>query len=62
MAAQLMAAQHQWVRAAGFSVIETETTPDNAVMLTLNLRSGFTIIGGYSRTGPRVLLAKKLDG
>jgi hypothetical protein len=33
-----------------------------AAMLALNLRSGFTIIGGYSRKGPRVLLAKKLDG
>jgi RimJ/RimL family protein N-acetyltransferase len=56
-----MEAQHRWVRGAGFSVIETGTTPENAAMLRLNLRFGFTIIGNYVRDGQRVLLAKRLD-
>jgi GNAT superfamily N-acetyltransferase len=61
IAARLMEAQHGWVRAAGFSIIETAAEPKNIAMLKLNLAFGFTIIGSYARSGQRVLLAKNLD-
>jgi GNAT superfamily N-acetyltransferase len=60
IAAKLMDAQHTWVREAGYSAVETATTPENRTMLALNLRHGFTVIGNYTRDGMRVLLAKKV--
>lgn len=60
VAAQLMEAQHTWLGEAGFSAVETATTPDNRTMLALNMRHGFTVIGNYTRDGMRVLLAKKV--
>jgi hypothetical protein len=56
-----MEEQHRFVHRAGFSLIETATTPDNEAMLVLNLRFGFAITGSYTRDGQRVLLAKGLD-
>jgi GNAT superfamily N-acetyltransferase len=60
IASRLMQAQHDWVRGAGFAAIETAAEPNNAAMLKLNLAFGFTIIGSYTRSGQRVLLAKDL--
>ena len=63
IAAGLMEQQHRWAAAAGFTEVETGTTPDNAAMLQLNQRFGFEMIGSYARKGrPRVLLAKQLAG
>jgi GNAT superfamily N-acetyltransferase len=45
IADQLAAAQEEWCRHHNFGCIVTHTNPDNAPMLILNLRRGFTISG-----------------
>jgi GNAT superfamily N-acetyltransferase len=61
IARALMDKQHAWVRAAGYTAIETGTTKDNRAMLRLNLSAGFEVIGTYTRDSlPRVILQKRL--
>ena len=56
-----MEEQHVWAKARGYVNVETGTIRDNLPMLTLNLHSGYEIIGSYSRVGvTRVLMAKRL--
>jgi len=47
IAGELARRQAAWCRTHPFQVIFTETAPDNAPMLILNLRQGFTISGTY---------------
>ncbi|HEU5074823.1 MAG TPA: GNAT family N-acetyltransferase [Polyangiaceae bacterium] len=57
----LMDYQHAWAKERGYLNVETGTIRNNVPMMLLNLRSGFEIIGTYSRAGKaRVLLAKRL--
>jgi len=57
----LMNVQHDWLRANGYGSVETATVPDNAAMLSLNLRVGFRVIGTYGRGDRmRVMMAKDL--
>ncbi len=61
VARALMEAQHQWAKARGYVNVETGTIRNNLPMMTLNLQSGFQIIGTYARAGTtRVLMAKRL--
>ena len=56
-----MEAQHAWAKARGYTSIETGTMHNNVAMLTLNLSTGFRVIGTYWRNNlPRVLLLKDL--
>ncbi len=45
IASRLAQFQEEWCRGQPFRCIETRTSPDNAPMLILNLRRGFTISG-----------------
>jgi len=57
----LMDFQHAWAKERGYLNVETGTIKNNVPMMMLNLRSGFEIIGTYSRAGKtRVLMAKRL--
>jgi GNAT superfamily N-acetyltransferase len=59
IALRLMNLQHDWLRAHGYGSVESSTVPDNAAMLSLNLRVGFRVIGTYNRgDGTRVMMAK----
>jgi GNAT superfamily N-acetyltransferase len=61
LARALMVSQHAWAKSHGYATVETGTTKDNVPMLSLNLSSGFEIIGTYARsTDPRVILQKRL--
>jgi len=61
VARALMQAQHGWARERGYSNVETGTVRNNLAMLSLDLQSGFRIIGTYSRGGTiRVLMTKRL--
>jgi len=62
IASRLMDGQHEWLRAQGYTSVETSAVPANAAMLMLNLRAGFRVIGSYSRGDYlRVTLAKDLS-
>jgi GNAT superfamily N-acetyltransferase len=50
LARRLMAVQHDWARAAGYTAIETRTRAANNAMIVLNLRHGF-VISGYETDG-----------
>jgi predicted GNAT superfamily acetyltransferase len=45
VAGELMRRQHEWVKAQGYTEIETRTRAVNSAMLMVNLRSGFLIRG-----------------
>lgn len=45
LASRLAALQHARCRALGISAIETRTRADNPLMLIVNLRSGFQVVG-----------------
>ena len=45
LARRMLAVQHAWCRAAGFAVVQTQTSADNQPMLLLNLQAGFRIVG-----------------
>lgn len=45
LAAALMARQHDWAAAAGYTHVETRTRAQNTAMITLNLKSGFIMVG-----------------
>ena len=63
IALQLMERQHTWLRAQGYTSVETAAVPTNAAMLMLNLRAGFRVMGSYSRGDDlRVMLVKDLSG
>ena len=49
IASELMAAQHHWVRHSDYSVLETHVTQNNAAMVALNLRFGFSITGMFMK-------------
>ena len=55
IAANLMEQQHQWVRSAGYSVIETELIQTNHAMAKLNEATGFTAAGVRFDSSPRVI-------
>ncbi len=61
VARALMQAQHAWAKDRGYTSVETGTMHQNLAMLTLNLQSGFKVIGTYTRAGKtRVLMTKRL--
>ncbi len=63
IARELAQRQEAWCRAQNFRVICTQTDPDNAPMLMLNLAQGFIISGTNLKRGEklRVDLLKKLS-
>lgn len=63
IARELAQRQEAWCRAQSFRVICTQTDPDNAPMLMLNLAQGFIISGTNLKRGEklRVDLLKKLS-
>lgn len=62
VAKQLMEEQHRWCRENEFKIVRTETKNTFAAMISLNLKSGFQIIGTYTdhRGEPKIILEKKL--
>ena len=61
IALQLMERQHDWLRAQGYTAVETMAVPANVAMLMLNLRVGFRIIGSYQRGDDlRITMLKEL--
>ncbi|MEO8181415.1 MAG: GNAT family N-acetyltransferase [Deltaproteobacteria bacterium] len=62
IALQLMERQHDWLRAQGYTAVETTAVPANTAMLVLNLRAGFRLIGSYHRGDHlRVTMVKDLS-
>ena len=60
---ELAAIQETWCQEQGFTSIMTRTDPNNAAMLILNLRRGFTISGTVliRGTNMNVVLHKSLS-
>ena len=63
IARTLMQMQHRWCEERGYRVIKTTTNGDNGPMLSLNLQSGFQIVGTFvNRRGRlKVLQEKRLS-
>ena len=62
VASALMVEQHKWCRDNEFKIVRTETKNKFAAMISLNLKSGFQIIGTYTdhRGEPKLILEKRL--
>ena len=59
VARRLMQAQHDWLTASRFTLLETQVTKSNDAMLDLNLSSGFQISGEFSKRGEPYLILEK---
>ena len=60
VARELMARQHDWAAATGYTSVETRTRASNTGMIILNLRAGFTISGfEVDRGGIAVVTQRK---
>lgn len=61
IANELMFRQHSWLREQGYEVVETGAVQDNHGMSTLNLQSGFTVVGRRSTPhGLSIIYEKRL--
>lgn len=61
LASALMARQHGWAAAAGYSHVETRTRAENTAMIVLNLKSGFVITGFETdRHGTGIVTQRKM--
>ena len=56
IARRLMQAQHDWLTASRFTLLETQVAKINNAMLDLNLSSGFQISGEFSKKGEPYLI------
>ena len=56
IARRLMQAQHDWLTASRFTLLETQVAKVNNAMLDLNLSSGFQISGEFSKKGEPYLI------
>ena len=56
IARRLMQAQHDWLTASRFTLLETQVAKSNDAMLDLNLSSGFRISGEFSKKGEPYLI------
>ena len=59
IARRLMQAQHDWLAASRFTLLETQVAKVNNAMLDLNLSSGFQISGEFSKKGEPYLILEK---
>ena len=59
IARRLMQAQHDWLTASRFTLLETQVAKVNNAMLDLNLSSGFQISGEFSKFGEPYLILEK---
>ena len=59
IARRLMQAQHDWLSASRFTLLETQVAKVNNAMLDLNLSSGFQISGEFSKHGEPYLILEK---
>ena len=59
IARRLMQAQHDWLTASRFTLLETQVAKVNNAMLVLNLSSGFQISGEFSKLGEPYLILEK---
>ena len=59
IARRLMQAQHDWLSASRFTLLETQVSKSNKAMLELNLSSGFQISGEFSKRGEPYLILEK---
>lgn len=62
IASMLMRKQHQYLKEAGYSIIQTKTMNKWRSMLLLNIKSGFDVIDTYTDTEgiQKIVLEKKL--
>ena len=51
IASLLMKEQHSWLRDSEYAIVETHVRQDNAAMIKLNLKFGFTITGNFTKSG-----------
>jgi GNAT superfamily N-acetyltransferase len=56
----LMDQQHAWLQPSPFKSVETHVAQDNAAMVQLNLKSGLTITGMFSKEGEPNFIMKKV--
>ena len=56
IARRLMQAQHNWLSASRFTLLETQVSESNKAMLELNLSGGFQISGEFSKKGEPYLI------
>lgn len=62
IAGELMRRQHEWLSHKTYVGVETTTANNNHAMIQLNIKSGFDVIGSYSRNElPRTILYKNLN-
>ena len=59
IARRLMQAQHDWLNASRFTLLETQVAKVNKAMLNLNLSGGFQISGEFSKKGEPYLILEK---
>ena len=59
IARRLMQAQHDWLTASRFTLLETQVAKVNNAMLDLNLSSGFQISGEFSKKDKPYLFLEK---
>lgn len=60
IARRLMAAQHEWLREAGYTAVETDAVQSNVAMGTLNLASGFRVVGRRAKSHGLAIIYEKL--
>lgn len=62
IAGELMRRQHKRLSQKGYLGVETTAANNNHAMIQLNVKSGFDVIGSYSRSDmPRTILYKSLN-
>ncbi len=63
IASVLIEKQHEWCKKHGFIIIKTKAKSTFAEMISLNLKSGFEIVGCEKKpdTSLRIMFEKKLD-
>ena len=59
IARRLMQAQHDWLSASRFTLLETQVSKSNKAMLELNLSGGFQISGEFSKKGEPYFVMEK---
>ena len=59
IARRLMQAQHHWLDASRFTLLETQVAQANKAMLELNLFGGFQISGEFSKKGEPYFVMEK---
>ena len=62
IARRLMQAQHDWLSASRFTLLETQVAQANKAMLELNLSGGFQISGEFSKKGEPYFILEKWFG